>query len=280
MSVEEVFAKGVGRPPSEDERARLYRPPDALGIRDNDAFWSIVMALEHDDAFFRRYPAELAEQVQRVLSEKVAETSVAIARQIAERPLGRHRITAVMTVVVAFGALCVSAGYSLATSDKPFWVTTDASQPASQRVLAGVLAVPAGSMIFALLVPAAGYGATVGWGMAGDAMGDRRDTAIGRSLGDGIENARAAFAVAAESETARVQGVLSEKVAETSVELARKLAERPTGMHRIGYGHGHGGDLWGAVRGRPGYSDATPERPFWVGEATNRLSISTVTAAS
>jgi hypothetical protein len=35
----------VGRQVSEAERARLYRLRDALGLRDNDAFWSIVRRL-------------------------------------------------------------------------------------------------------------------------------------------------------------------------------------------------------------------------------------------
>ena len=65
MSVEEAFAKVVGRQASEEERARLYRLRDALGLHDNDAFWSIVMALEHYDAFFRQYPAQLAIETAR-----------------------------------------------------------------------------------------------------------------------------------------------------------------------------------------------------------------------
>jgi hypothetical protein len=156
VSVEEAFAKVVGRQVSEEERARLYRLRDALGLHDNDAFWSIVMALEHYDAFFRQYPAQLAEltaraienaraafavaaekeaaQVERVLSERVAETSVQIARKLAERPVGLHRVTTVLAAVVAFGAL----------------------------------AVPAGWMIFALLVPVAGVGAKAGWTVATD----------------------------------------------------------------------------------------------------------------
>jgi len=50
------------RQASEAERARLYRLRDALGLRDNDAFWSIVMSLEHYHSFFRAYPDGLAEQ--------------------------------------------------------------------------------------------------------------------------------------------------------------------------------------------------------------------------
>jgi hypothetical protein len=161
VSVEEAFAKVVGRQASQEERARLYRLRDALGLRDNDAFWSIVMALEHYDAFFRQYPAQLAEQTarsiesaraafakaaeteaakaQRVLSEKVAETSVEIARKLAERPVGLHRVTTVLAAVVAFGALCVRSGYSLASAEKPFWATKEADLAGVPKVLSVAL---------------------------------------------------------------------------------------------------------------------------------------------
>ena len=184
VSLEETFAKVTGRHASDDERQRLYRLRDALGLRDNDAFWSIVMALEYYDSFFRRYPAELAKhterciedaraafaaaaereaaQVQRTLSEKVAETSVAIARRLAERPVGLHRVTMLLAAVVAFGALCVSAGYSLAGPVKPFWATSTETLTPLQREAAIVLAAPAGWMVFALFVPPAVYGARVG----------------------------------------------------------------------------------------------------------------------
>lgn len=131
MSVEEAFAKAVGHQSSEKERARLYRVGDALGLHDNDAFWSIVMPLEHYDAFFRQSPAQLAEQtsrsidgeaaqVQRVLSETVAEASEEIARKLAEKPVELHHVTTPPAAVVAFGGPCVASGYSLASADKPF----------------------------------------------------------------------------------------------------------------------------------------------------------------
>jgi len=54
VSVEDTFAKVVGRHGSDEERQRLYRLRDALGLRDNDAFWSIVIALECDDLHTHR----------------------------------------------------------------------------------------------------------------------------------------------------------------------------------------------------------------------------------
>jgi hypothetical protein len=49
---------------------------------------------------------------------------VAIARRLAEKPVGVHRVTMLLAAVVAFGALCLSAGYSFGSSVKPFWVTS------------------------------------------------------------------------------------------------------------------------------------------------------------
>ena len=126
MNIDEAFTRVVGRPATEEQRDRLHRLREALGLRDNDAFWSIVMALEYYDSFFRQYPAELAEQtarcienarnafaaaadkeaahMQRMLSEKVAETSVEIARNAitvmpASRPPAPPSIWPVMDLV-------------------------------------------------------------------------------------------------------------------------------------------------------------------------------------
>jgi hypothetical protein len=154
VSADDAFAKIVGRQPSEEERGRLYRLREALDLRDNDAFWAIVIALEYDGSFFRTYPDKLAERTlecienaraafavaashearraQRLLAERVAETSVEIARKLAERPAGVHHVTSILAVVVAFGALRVHAGYSLAIADKPWWVSEPGSECAGR----------------------------------------------------------------------------------------------------------------------------------------------------
>jgi hypothetical protein len=201
VSIESSFEQIVGRKASEPERARLYRLRDALGLRDNDAFWSIVMALEHYDSFFRAYPAQLAEvtertlgsvrvacaaaaekevaAIQRALTEQVAVASAALARKLADRPLGLHRVAAALAAVVAFGSLCVHAGYELAASGRPFWMHPSEEQSSASRVLMSVLSAPAGWMIFALLVPVAVQGARFGWRMAVDPLAEGREHALG-----------------------------------------------------------------------------------------------------
>ena len=184
VSVEETFAKVVGRQASDEERQRLYRLREALGLRDNDAFWSIVMALEYYDSFFRQYPAQLAAHTQRciedartafaaaaerdaahaqrTLSEKVAETSVAIARRLAERPVGIHRVTmlgrggGVRRAVRQRGVQIGCAREALLGSEAGDDRTVAKSGGGDAEGTGRVDSVRA-------LVPAAVYGARTGW---------------------------------------------------------------------------------------------------------------------
>jgi hypothetical protein len=107
---------------------------------------------------------------------------VEIARKLADKPVGLHRVTGALATVVAFGALCVAAGYSLAAGPRPVWMTPEPGGSAPARVVAAVLALPAGWMIFALLVPVAAVGARAGWGAAADPLADLRERILGGCL--------------------------------------------------------------------------------------------------
>jgi hypothetical protein len=163
-TIDDAFGKVIGRQPSEMERARLYRVREALGLSDNDAFWYIVMILEHYDSLYRDYPRQIGEhaaatlegarrafaaaaeaesaKAQRMLSEKVAETSVVIARRLAERPVGLHRVTMLLAAAVSFGAMCMAVGVDLAGGRAAWWAAT--STDGRARL---VLGAPAGWMI-------------------------------------------------------------------------------------------------------------------------------------
>ena len=202
MTVESAFAKVIGREPSEKERERLYRVRDALGLSENDAFWYIVMTLEHYDALYREYPRIIQEEAARtiensreafaaaakleaaraeqMLAEKVAETSVAIAKKLAEKPIGIDRVTGMFAAVVLFGSICMAAGYHLAAGEKPFWATRAVS--GSAKVVAVVLGAPAGWMIFLLLLPVAGYTAVAGYKRARDLACGTREQSFGWGL--------------------------------------------------------------------------------------------------
>ena len=198
--VEEAFAKVLGRQPSEDERGRLYRIRDTLGLRDNDAFWYIVLVLEHYDSLYRDYPGQIrdearktieearrafaaaaeveAAKAQTALAQQVAETSVVIARKLAERPVGVQGVTAMFAAAVAFGALCMTAGAKVAGGDWPLgW-----SRSGGASIAALVLGAPAGWMVFALGLPVTFHGAKVGWNIAHEVAAKP----VGRGLGWGL----------------------------------------------------------------------------------------------
>ena len=102
-----------------------------------------------------------------------------IARKLAERPVRLHRVTMVLAAVVAFGALCVHAGYDLADTLKPFWAAKGAGTEGIARGFSIVFAAPAGWMVFALLLPAAAHGIRMGWLSATEALADPRERAVG-----------------------------------------------------------------------------------------------------
>jgi hypothetical protein len=187
VKIEESFAKAVGRPPSDAERERLYRLRDALGLHDNDALWTVVMALEHYDTLYRVYPARLGEEtakaiesarsafeaaaaaeaakVQASLAKQVAKTSVELARKMAKRPVGLPWLTAGASAIALFGGVCVAAGAALQGS-RPFWTQPHVeAHGVLLAVLSAVLGAPAGWMVFVGLVPAAVHGAHAGWEM-------------------------------------------------------------------------------------------------------------------
>lgn len=202
-NIDDAFAKVIGRQASQAERERLYRVREALGLSDNDAFWYIVMILEHYDSLYRDYPRLISQQAeatvesarrafavaaeaesakaQRMLAQRVAETSVAIAQRLAERPVGLHRVTAIFAAVVAFGAMCLTAGVELA-GGRPGWWVAGTGDGRAKQILGVVLGVRVGWIAFALLVPTAAYWAKEGWRMAKDVEADALYKAIGWTL--------------------------------------------------------------------------------------------------
>jgi len=95
------------------------------------------------------------------------------------KPLGIHRVTGALAAVVAFGSLCVHAGYELSVAGQPFWMHEPVGASNGSRALASVLSAPAGWMVFALLLPVAAPSAAFGWRLAADPLGEWHERAGG-----------------------------------------------------------------------------------------------------
>jgi hypothetical protein len=73
------FALLLGRQPSDRERQNLYRARDALKLKPTDSVWLLLMALEHYETLYRRFPALIADAAKNVTKD-IRETAVAQAR--------------------------------------------------------------------------------------------------------------------------------------------------------------------------------------------------------
>nr|WP_172693398.1 hypothetical protein [Pseudomonas fluorescens]AWH58501.1 Putative mobilization protein MobE [Pseudomonas fluorescens] len=166
--IESSFKALLGRQPSEKEVERLYRVKNALNIRDNDAMWMILMALESYDTLYSKYPALIAGQVDVViekqreliaeivdaeskkalstLSAAVAQTSHLVATKVANT--ARWQAWGWVCVgLIAFGALCLTAGFVLGSGNMPFWALTHQSNNPLEIVVSILLQAPVGWMI-------------------------------------------------------------------------------------------------------------------------------------
>lgn len=176
-----VFARLLGRQPSEAEVARLMRVKDALGIADNDALWVVILALENYDVALRRYPALLsaetdrvlanvrqsiesmarmeAQRAQHTLAEAVAATAQRIADARATRSLWLMLGWAVVGATLLAG-LCLTAGFVLASGQAPFWAA--APQPGGSALL-GLLHLVLAAPVGWVAVAATGVCVSVAW---------------------------------------------------------------------------------------------------------------------
>lgn len=165
VEVEATFEKLIGRQPSPKEIQSLYRVKNALNIRDNDALWMVLMALESYDTMYRKYPGQIASQVSQIveqqrlviaetadaetkralgtLADAVARTSQSIASQVAEASRLQSWGWACIGFV-AFGALCMVVGFILGTGRIPYWAIVRPGDGPVEILLGTFARTPAG----------------------------------------------------------------------------------------------------------------------------------------
>lgn len=62
------FATLLGRQPTDKERQNLYQVKESLNIKNNDAIWSIIIALEHYKTLYGQFPKAIEEASNKILS--------------------------------------------------------------------------------------------------------------------------------------------------------------------------------------------------------------------
>lgn len=158
----------VGRAPSRREVERLGQIGYALKLHENDALWSVLIALEDYDQRYRMAPARIEEALAKAVEsirdcanhetraaaakaiETMAKEAGRVAQEIATKTVGRDRARwmTIMAGVCASVFFLTAAGAfyaghktgAAATSDVAAWALTNEGQDA--RALAGTGSLP------------------------------------------------------------------------------------------------------------------------------------------
>jgi|1115.fasta_scaffold02933_12 hypothetical protein len=81
--LDDSFAKLLGRQPSDAERQSLYRVRDALGLKNNDALWLVLMALQHYEGLYASIPASIRDAAQKAASGAAAQAKAEVNKAVA-----------------------------------------------------------------------------------------------------------------------------------------------------------------------------------------------------
>jgi len=94
------FATLLGRLPSDSELQQLYRVRDALGLKNNDALWLVLMALQHYQTQYEEFPARIAKSARTTLEEfkAAADRIIQASSQAAKADLAQAVADAAATV--------------------------------------------------------------------------------------------------------------------------------------------------------------------------------------
>ncbi len=101
--LEESFTKLLGKQPSDQDRQNLYRVRDALGLKNNDALWLVLMALQHYQGLYELFPERISKAAKDTLNDfKVtADAVVKASAEAAKADLAQAVATASKEVAEA-----------------------------------------------------------------------------------------------------------------------------------------------------------------------------------
>ena len=85
------FERMLGRAATERERDQLRRVQAELDLRENDALWLVIFALQYYEGLYRQFPKVIAAEAQRVLSETraTAEATIRAGAESAKADLAK-----------------------------------------------------------------------------------------------------------------------------------------------------------------------------------------------
>jgi hypothetical protein len=172
------FEALLGRQVTQQEKLHLLRVKNALGIRDNDALWLILMSLEEYAWRFDKIPEKIKKDTVALIEahRNALETEALAAAQNAQAKVaeilagkieaGITRITrtnylvslvwSVMALVL-LAVVAFVAGFVMGSGKIPWWMRPTGELTVPQMVVSSVFMAPAGWIFTLLCVPVVGY---------------------------------------------------------------------------------------------------------------------------
>jgi hypothetical protein len=96
-----LYERIVGRPPSAEQADRIRKLGTALFINNNDALWSILVALEYHQSLYAEVPAQIAAQRAAAQKEVQKIAQDAMSKSVAELRAANERAGAELTSAIA-----------------------------------------------------------------------------------------------------------------------------------------------------------------------------------
>jgi hypothetical protein len=172
------FESLLGRQITDKEKMHLLRVKDALGLRDNDALWLILMSLEEYAYRFDQIPEKVQKDTAMLVEahKKMLEAEAANAAQTAQEKIVEaltNRVEASISqatqtkyfvslgwTVIALVLLSVAtftAGVIMGSGKIPWWTLPASRLTPLEILLSSILTAPAGWVFSLLAVPSTGY---------------------------------------------------------------------------------------------------------------------------
>ena len=170
--LDDNFATLLGRQPTDKEKQSLYRVRDALKLKATDAVWLLLMALQHYETLYERFPARIGEaarevtksvrdmalaeaqaaaaKTKRALAEAVREAAVASAQRAAGAQLWKWVSIAATTLTLS---LVITSWWQFGRGDRAGFASgwTEATkQCASAAAAASWANTPEGQLAYGL----------------------------------------------------------------------------------------------------------------------------------
>ncbi|SDC19631.1 hypothetical protein SAMN05216345_101884 [Cupriavidus sp. YR651] len=170
--LDDRFAKLLRKQPTEADRQDMYRLRDSLGLKNNDALWDVLIALQYHQKLYERMPAKIAKASQETLTDfraaadsmvkasaeaakadlakAVATSAREVACQVAGKQKARWMAGCAAVLSLAFAGLAWAGysagrvsgygdGYAVATDEKAAaaWANTPEGRAAYRLAQAG-----------------------------------------------------------------------------------------------------------------------------------------------